>query len=221
MHTEQFQPLDFNEISIEAVKQNIDSFEAIMDKRRSVREFSDKDVPYEIIEKILKVANNAPSGANKQPWFFCAIKNTELKEKIKIAAEKEEYENYNGRLSEEWLDDLKKFGTDWQKPFITTAPWIIVIFKKSYDIDANGQKSKNYYVSESVGIAAGFLIAAIHMAGLVTLTHTPSPMNFLHNILQRPENEKPYLLLPIGFPADDAMVPVLDKKRLDESLGVY
>lgn len=188
-----------------------------MDTRRSVRHFSDRPVDRQIIEHLILTASSAPSGAHKQPWTFCAVSNPDLKQKIRDAAEKEEFENYHGRMSEDWLKDLEKFDTNWIKDFITTAPWLIVIFKKSYDLDEHGHKSKNYYVQESVGIAAGFLITAIHNAGLATLTHTPSPMNFLQEILQRPENEKPYLLLPVGYPAENCVVPVLRRKRLDET----
>lgn len=188
----------------------------IMDTRRSVRFFSDKQVPKEVIENIIMTASSAPSGAHKQPWTFCVVSDAEVKAKIRMAAEKEEYENYHGRMSEEWLKDLEKFDTNWHKEFLTVAPYLIVLFKKSYDINEDRQKSKNYYVAESVGIAAGFLITAIHLAGLVTLTHTPSPMNFLQELLGRPENERPFLLLPVGYPADDAKVPLLERKRLED-----
>lgn len=184
-------------------------------KRRSVRVFSDQHVPKEVIEIIIKTAGTAPSGAHKQPWVFCAISNASLKSKIREAAEKEEFENYHGRMTDEWLADLKKFDTDWHKPFLEVAPWIIVLFRKTFDVD-DGVKKKNYYVQESVGIACGMLITAIHEAGLVTLTHTPSPMNFLAKILDRPENQKPYLLLPVGYAAKDATVPDLQRKSLDE-----
>lgn len=186
-----------------------------LNKRRSVRVFSDQHVPKEVIETIIKTAGTAPSGAHKQPWVFCAISNASLKSKIREAAEKEEFENYHGRMTDEWLADLKKFDTDWHKPFLEVAPWIIVLFRKTFDVD-DGVKKKNYYVQESVGIACGMLITAIHEAGLVTLTHTPSPMNFLAKILDRPENQKPYLLLPVGYAAKDATVPDLQRKSLDE-----
>jgi nitroreductase len=195
-------------------------YKAFMEKRRSLRFFSDRPVAKSVIEDIIMTASSAPSGAHKQPWTFCAVSNTDLKQKIRAAAEEEEYTNYNGRMSDEWLDDLKKFDTNHIKEFLTTAPWIIVLFKKSYNLE-NGQKKKNYYVMESCGIAAGFLISAIHNAGLVTLTHTPSPMNFLQDILQRPEEEKPFLLLPIGYPADDAKVPDLRRKGQDEVIKFY
>lgn len=197
-----------------------ESFYNRMNKRRSVRVFSEQSVPKEVVETIIKTAGTAPSGAHKQPWVFCAISNAELKSEIRKAAEHEEYENYHGRMTKDWLDDLKKFGTDWHKPFLETAPWVIVLLRKTYDLD-EGVKKKNYYVQESVGIACGILITAIHEAGLVTLTHTPSPMNFLAKILNRPENEKPYLLLPVGYAADDATVPVLQRKSLDDIAVFY
>lgn len=206
--------------SEEETKSRSQSYYEYMDRRRTVREFSDKAVDKSIIEHIIMTASTAPSGAHKQPWTFCAISNAELKSQIRAAAEKEEYTNYHGRMSEEWIEDLQAFGTDWNKPFIEIAPWIIVLFKKSYDLN-DGVKSKNYYVNESVGIAAGFLISAIHNAGLVTLTHTPSPMNFLQKILNRPENEKAFLLLPVGYPADDIQVPDLDRKTQEEVIVYY
>lgn len=190
-------------------------FYETLNRRRSVRFFSDKDVPKEVIENIIKTAGTAPSGAHKQPWVFVAIRNKELKSKIRAAAEIEEREFYNNRATEEWLKDLEPIGTNWEKPFLEIAPWIIVVFKQLYGQTESG-KSKNYYVQESVGIACGFLIAAIHNAGLVTLTHTPSPMNFLADILGRPENEKPFLLLPVGYAAKDATVPDLKRKSLEE-----
>lgn len=187
---------------------------ADLSQRRTVRKFSDRPVAKEIIENLIRTAATAPSGAHKQPWTFCVVSNPDMKASIREAAEKEEYENYHGRMSDDWLDDLKKFGTDWQKPFLTTAPYLIVVFKKSYDVGADGEREKNYYVNESVGLACGFLIAAIHHAGLVTVTHTPSPMNFLQQILGRPANERPFLLLPVGYPAEGVEVPVIERKSL-------
>jgi nitroreductase len=175
----------------------------------------------EVIENIIKTASSAPSGAHKQPWTFCVVRNPDIKKQIRTAAEKEEYINDNGRMSEEWLDDLKVFGTDWHKPFLEIAPYLIIVFKKAYDLNDNGEKLKNYYVNESVGIACGFLISAIHQAGLITLTHTPSPMNFLEKILNRPKNERAFLLLPVGYPAENAEVPVLKRKDLEEVMKVY
>lgn len=186
-----------------------------MIKRRSVREFSEKTISEIIIENIIEVAASAPSGANKEPWFFSIIKNKSIKSKIRKAAEKEEKSFYTHRAPQSWLDDLNKFGTDWHKEFLETAPYLIVVFKQIYDL-SNGQKYKNYYVNESVGIACGFLLSAIHKAGLVALTHTPSPMGFLEEICNRPENERAYLLIPVGLPADTARVPVLKKKMFNE-----
>ena len=192
-----------------------------MSKRRSVRDFSDKEVSIEVIKNIIKTAGTAPSGANKQPWVFCIVKDQAIKAKIREAAEKEEKESYESRMSEKWLEDLKHLGTNWQKPFLEKAPFLIVVFKKIFDLDENGEKNNNYYVQESVGIACGFLISAIHNAGLVALTHTPSPMNFLSKILNRPSNEKPFLLLPVGYPADDCWVPDIKRKDLEEIMEIY
>jgi len=196
------------------------SFYEFMDRRRSLRFFSDKPVPKEIIETLIRTASTAPSGAHKQPWTFCAVSDHAIKSRIREAAEKEEFESYNSRMGDEWLKDLQPLGTDWHKPFLETAPWLIVVFKKAYDIE-NGEKRKCYYVNESVGIAAGFLLAAIHNAGLVTLTHTPSPMNFLQKILGRPENERPFLLMPVGYSAEGALVPDLQRKPLGQVSVFY
>lgn len=210
-------PLSFNqEQSLKNVEQHFNFMEA----RRSLREFSDKPVDQKIIETIIKTASTAPSGAHKQPWTFCAVQNPEIKKQIRVAAEQEEYESYNGRMTEEWLKDLKPFETDWNKPFLEVAPWLIIVFKKIYDLEEN-QKKTNYYVNESVGIATGFLISAIHHAGLVTLTHTPSPMNFLIKILNRPANERPFLLLPVGYAPENAKVPDLKRKNLEEVIAIY
>lgn len=216
-----FKPLIYQSPSEDILLTQADRFLNTMNTRRSVRHFSDKEIPDQVIHDIIMTAASAPSGANKQPWTFCVIKNHEMKIKIRAAAEKEEYENYHGRMSDEWLKDLEKFDTNWHKEFLTTAPCLIVVFRKAFDIEADGTKSKNYYVSESVGIASGFLIAAIHMAGLVTLTHTPSPMNFLQELLDRPENEKPFLLLPVGYPDDEALVPEISKKTKEEVMVWY
>jgi len=192
-----------------------------MQQRRSVRDFSDQAVPRTVIENLVMTAASAPSGAHKQPWTFCIVGDPVIKCQIREAAEKEEFDSYNGRMSPEWLEDLAPLGTDWRKPFLETAPWLIVVFRKSYEIQPDGRQRKNYYVQESVGIACGFLLAAIHHAGLVTLTHTPSPMNFLQKILHRPENEKAFLLLPVGYPAPDARVPDLRRKKAEEVLIWY
>lgn len=196
------------------------AFYALMDQRRSIRHFSDQKVDRSIIEKIIQTASTAPSGANQQPWTFCAVSNPEIKTKIREAAEKEEYENYHGRMSERWLKDLKSIGTDHIKPFLEIAPWLIIVMKRSYEF-VEDEKKNNYYPTESVGIATGFLLTAIHQAGLVALTHTPSPMNFLAQILDRPKNEKPYMLIPLGYPAKDAQVPNLKRKTLKEMAVFY
>ena len=195
-------------------------FYEYMDRRRSLRMFSDKPVPKDIIENIIMTASTAPSGAHKQPWTFCAVSSPVIKKQIREAAEKEEYENYHGRMTEDWLEDLQPFGTDEHKPFLETVPWLIVVFKKSYDL-VEGKKTKNYYVNESVGLATGMLLAAIHNAGLVSLTHTPSPMNFLQKVLDRPINEKPFLLIPVGYPADEAEVPNLTRKGKEEVIVYF
>jgi len=198
----------------QVLKRSKDFYE-FMDKRRSLRSFSDKPIDQRVIESIIMSASSAPSGAHKQPWFFSAVSSKKLKSKIKEAAEKEEYENYTGRMSDTWLKDLEPFETNFEKPFLEIAPWLIVVFKKPFDIE-NGEKKQNYYVNESVGIAVGFLLAAIQNAGLVALTHTPSPMNFLEKLLKRPPNERAYLLIPVGYPPDDALIPDIKRKNLKE-----
>ncbi len=192
-----------------------------MDKRRTVRDFADRPVPKEVIEKIILTASTAPSGAHKQPWTFCAVSNPDIKKQIRAAAEEEEYESYNGRMPEEWLADLLPLQTDWHKEFLEIAPWLIIVFKRIYEPGDGGKKKNNYYVQESVGLACGFLLTAIHNAGLVALTHTPSPMNFLSKILNRPEHEKPFLLIPVGYPADNCLVPDLQRKSLGEIAQFY
>jgi len=184
--------------------------------RRSCRDFSDKNIPSYVLENILLTASSAPSGANKQPWTFCVVSDPSIKKVIRRAAEKEEEESYKSRMGEEWLNDLAPLGTDWHKPYLETAPYLIIVFRRTYEIGSDGHRHQNYYVHESCGIACGFLLVAIHNAGLAALTHTPSPMNFLSRILERPDNEKPYMIIPIGYPADDCMVPDLKKKELDE-----
>lgn len=216
-----FLPYQSPGYSAEESIQRSQAYYQLLDQRRSVREFSDRPVPEAVIENIIMTASSAPSGAHKQPWTFCVVKDPATKSAIRKAAEEEEYENYHGRMSDSWLKDLEKFNTDWHKPFLEIAPYLIIVFKKAYDQGADGEKLKNYYVNESVGIATGFLISAIHQAGLVTLTHTPSPMNFLQKILGRPENERPFLLLPVGYPAEDAQVPVLTRKPPSEVIVYY
>lgn len=195
-------------------------FYAFHNRRRSIRDFSDEDVPFEVIQNIVLTAGTSPSGAHKEPWTFCIIRSKTLKQKIREAAEAEEHESYTKRMNETWLEDLEPLGTDWHKPFLETVPWIIVVFKRIYEVK-NGKKRQNYYVNESVGIACGMLINAIHNAGLATLTHTPSPMNFLTKILERPDNERPYLLLPVGYPAPNARVPNLKRKSFEELAVVF
>jgi iodotyrosine deiodinase len=191
-----------------------------MDSRRTVREFSTEPVSIEVIENIVMAASTAPSGAHKQPWTFCIVTDPALKSQIRIEAEKEEYINYTGRMPKEWLDDLSYLGTDCNKPFLEDAPVLIIIFKKSYDL-VDDEKKTNYYVVESVGLACGFLLQAVHQCGLVALTHTPSPMNFLTKLLNRPVNEKPFLLIPIGYPADNVMVPDIHRKIKDDVIVHY
>lgn len=198
-----------------------EAFYKMMDKRRSVRTFSNEAIPKEVIENIIKTASTAPSGAHKQPWTFCVISDPSVKQKIREAAEAEERESYEKRMSERWKDDLKPLATDANKPFLEEAPYLIVLCKKAYDLDEEGNKVNNYYVNESVGIAAGMLISAIHQAGLVTLTHTPSPMNFLTELLERPKNERAFLLLPVGYPKDPTYVPDLKRKEFDEVAVFY
>ena len=212
-----FESLNFSE---EETRQRAEDFYHLMDKRRSLRMFSDKAVPKEIIENVIKTASTAPSGAHQQPWTFCAVASADIKSQIREAAEKEEYENYHGRMSERWLKDLEAFGTDHIKPFLETAPWLIIVMKRSYEL-VGGEKKNNYYATESVGLATGFLLAAIHNAGLAALTHTPSPMNFLTKVLDRPVNEKPFLLIPVGYAANDAEVPTLKRKSLEEMTVFY
>jgi iodotyrosine deiodinase len=185
-----------------------------MESRRTVRDFSSEPLNIEVIKNIVMSASTAPSGANKQPWTFCIVTNPDLKKQIRNEAEKEEYISYSGRMPQQWLDDLKYLGTNWQKPFLEDAPVLIIVFKRNYEL-INNEKINNYYVTESVGLACGFLLNAIHQCGLVALTHTPSPMNFLCTLLQRPKNETPFLLIPVGYPAKDVMVPDIQRKQQD------
>ncbi len=198
------------------MKKRTEDFFALMKKRRSVRAFSDQPVDRNIIEKCLLTAGRAPSGANQQPWKFVVVSNPELKRTIRLAAEEEEREFYAGGASEEWLDALKPLATDAEKPFLEHAPYLIVIFSENYGIDEQGKKIKHYYVRDSVGIATGMLITAIHNAGLVSLTHTPSPMRFLNQILDRPKNETPTMILVVGYPEEGVTVPDIEKKSLDQ-----
>jgi len=192
------------------------AFREEMQRRRSVRHFSSRPVSREVIEECLRAAISAPSGANLQPWHFVVVTDPDIRREIRQAAEREEHEFYHGRAPQEWLDTLAPLGTGEIKPYLEVSPYLIAIFAEAYRLAADGRRLKNYYVSESVGIATGFLLAAIHHAGLVALTHTPSPMGFLCKILGRPENERPYLLLVVGYPADDAVVPEIEKKAFGE-----
>lgn len=210
-----------SEISAEDMLKRSTAFYDWMNQRRTVRDFSNTPIPKEVVENILRTASTAPSGAHKQPWTFCVVSDPDIKKQIRTEAEKEEYESYHGRMSEEWLKDLRPLQTDWHKPFLEIAPNLIIVFKKAYDIGDDGVKKTNYYVNESVGLACGFLLAAIHHAGLVALTHTPSPMNFLSKVLNRPENERPFLLIPIGYPAAQTYVPDLRRKSLEEVVVYY
>ncbi|MCA0360503.1 MAG: nitroreductase family protein [Armatimonadetes bacterium] len=188
----------------------------IAETRRTVRMFSDRPVPREAIEDAIRIAGTAPSGAHKQPWFFVAISDPETKRQLREKVEEAEREFYEQKATEEWLDALRPFGTDFVKEHITTAPWVIIVFRQDYERLPDGSRKKNYYMTESVGIAVGFLIQALHRAGLCSLTHTPAPMTFLREICGRPEYEKPFVLMPVGYPAEDCVVPDLARKSLDE-----
>jgi nitroreductase len=211
-----FRPDNFHRLPPDEQDRRVGEFLDRVRTRRSVRDFSDEPVPLALIERAIEAAASAPSGANKQPWRFVVVSDAQVKRRIRQAAEAEEKENYSRRFPQDWLDDLEPFGTDWRKPFLETAPYLIVVFRIDYGLRADGGKSKHYYVNESVGIACGFLLAALTWAGLATLTHTPSPMKFLGEILDRPPNERPFLLIPVGYPAPGALVPDIEKKSLSE-----
>lgn len=221
----QFHTLDFDYLMEAEQLEASHNFLKKMLKRRTVRDFSSKPVPFELIENAIRVAASAPSGANQQPWTFVVVSDPDIKSKIRIAAEAEEKESYDRRMSQEWLDALAHLGTDWHKPHIEDAPYLIIVFRKPYEIEIDPQtgeerKIKHYYSEESVGIAVGFLLVALHLSGLATLTHTPSPMKFLGEVLNRPEHERAYVLIPVGYPAEDAHVPVISKKSLDEVMTI-
>ena len=207
-----YKKINFSKISTDEMNLRSKSLLHHIQQRRSVRDFSSQNVPIEVIKNCIKTAASAPSGANKQPWHFSLVQDKKIKKEIRVAAESEEKQFYEHRASKEWLEDLNQFGTDWKKPFLETAPFLIIIFSQVFEKNADGENRKNYYVNESVGIAAGFLLAALHNAGLATLTHTPSPMNFLPKILKRPDNERAYLLIPVGYPSKNAKVPIISKK---------
>lgn len=206
----------FEEHPVSEMKKRSAEFYEHMKRRRTVRDFSDRAVPREIIEHCLLAAGTAPNGANKQPWHFVVVSDPDIKKTIRIEAEKEEHEFYHRRAPEDWLEDLQPFGTDEKKPFLEKAPYLIGIFAQNYTLDENGDKEKHYYVKESVGIATGILITALHESGLATLTHTPSPMGFLNEIMGRPSHEKPFLLLVVGYPEEDVQIPDITKKSLNE-----
>jgi iodotyrosine deiodinase len=226
--TPRLEPLRFERLSPEEQRRRCQQFCERIATRRTVRDFSHEPVPFEIVRRSIAAATSAPSGANRQPWQFVVVSDPAVKREIRAAAEVEEKESYERRMPEEWLEALAPLGTDWHKPFLETAPYLIAVFRKDWEPapvsggvdDGTVVKRKNYYVSESVGIACGFLIAALHLSGLATLTHTPSPMGFLNRILNRPPHEKPYLLIPVGYPASDARVPVIEKKRLEDVIVV-
>ena len=211
-----FIPLEYTEYSIAEMQQRASSFYDDVRRRRTVLDFSNRPVPQAVIEQCSRSAGTAPSGANQQPWHFVAVRDASVKHRIREAAEAEERAFYGGRASEEWLNALEPLGTDWQKPFLDTAPWLIAIFGESYGVAEDGSQVKHYYVQESVGIATGLLITALHHAGLATLTHTPSPMGFLNTVLGRTSNERPFLLLVAGYPSDDAQVPDIARKPLKD-----
>ena len=210
-----FKKLLFKDISENDMARASSDFISFLRSRRSVREFSERDIPVEVIKNIVSAASLAPSGANKEPWYFTIVKDPAVKHEIRVGAENEEKAFYTQKATARWLKDLNKFGTDWHKEFLEVAPYLIVVFKQIYDLK-DGIKYNNYYVNESVGIACGILLTAIHRAGPVALTHTPSPMGFLEKICKRPDNERAYLLIPVGYPADDAEVPDLKKKEFNE-----
>lgn len=211
----EFEPLRFAEYPADDMLRRAAEFFEEIRKRRTVRDFSARPVAREIIEYCVRAAGTAPSGANMQPWHFVVVSDAETKHRIRVEAEQEEQEFYRHKAPQEWLDALAPLGTDEHKPFLETAPYLIAVFAQSYGVLPDGRRVKHYYAQESVGIATGFLIAALHHAGLATLTHTPSPMNFLNDILDRPKNERPFLLLVVGYPSDDAVVPVITKQPLD------
>jgi nitroreductase len=219
--TAQFQSLVFERLSTEEQLARSRAFLEQMRTRRTVRDFSTEPVPFELIENAIKTAATAPSGANQQPWTFVVVSDPELKRQIRVAAEAEEKESYERRMSDEWLEALAPLGTDWRKPHLEDAPYLIVVFRQAYGLRSDSGpgeeiKVKHYYSEESVGIAVGMLLCSLHLTGLATLTHTPSPMGFLGEILQRPPNERAYVIIPVGYPAADARVPVISKKPLDD-----
>jgi iodotyrosine deiodinase len=219
--TPRLTPLAFSAVDRDELLTRAVAFRQSMARRRTVRDYADRDVPREVIESAIAAAATAPSGANLQPWHFVAVGRDDmaLRNRIRVEAEEEEREFYNNRAPQEWLEALAPLGTDWRKPFLEVAPWLVAVFVKPFSHHADGRVMKHYYAVESVGIATGFLIAALHQAGLATLTHTPSPMGFLNTLLDRPSHERPFLLLVVGYPADDAQVPDITRKPLADVLS--
>ncbi len=223
-----YEPLNFQRLTEEEQLRRSEEFLTTMQQRRTVRHFSPQPVPFALIENAIATAGTAPSGAHQQPWSFVVVSDAQVKHEIRLAAEAEEYESYTHRMSDEWKAALARLGTDWHKDFIDVVPYLIVVFAQRYGITPSpisregggDQQFKHYYVDESVGIAVGLLIASLHQAGLATVTHTPSPMNFLSRILNRPRNERAYVLLPVGYPANDCQVPQLERKRLNQIMSV-
>ncbi len=213
-----FVPFAYERLDENEMRRRSSAFLATARRRRTVRDFSPEPVPWEVVENAIAAAGSAPSGANQQPWKFVVVTDADVKRRICEAAEAEERRSYEGRMPDDWLQALEPLGTDWRKPHLETAPVLIVVFEQAYGLDAGGEKVKHYYVKESVGIAVGLLLAALNDAGLATLTHTPSPMRFLRELLERPENERAYVVVPVGYPAPGARVPAIEKKPLDEIL---
>lgn len=218
--SEAFVPLPFDRLSLEESRTRVAALRDLLRRRRSVRDFSPEPVPLDLVDAAIEAAASAPSGANRQPWRFVVVRDPDVKRRIREAAETEEREFYERRATPSWLADLAPLGTDWHKPFLETAPLLVVVFAVDWEEevlpDGTRHRHKSYYVQESVGIATGLLLASLHAAGLATLTHTPSPMGFLGRVLGRPRNERPFLLIPVGYPAEGAVVPVIGKKTLDE-----
>lgn len=215
-----FLPLDFHRYPVDEMRRRADAFHTEMERRRSVRMLSDEPVPFDLIERAIETAGTAPSGAHHQPWRFVVTGDPQVKQQIREAAEAEERTNYEaGRINDEWRRELEPLGTDWHKEFLEKAPWIVVLFEERYGLSDTGQRRHHYYVKESCGIAAGIFITALHHMGLATLTHTPSPMAFLSKLLGRPDNERPFVLFPIGYPVDGCLVPDLTRKGIDEVMA--
>ncbi len=215
----EFVPYSLPRLEPDEQRRRSAEFAELMATRRSVRQFSPEPVPREVVVDAIRAAATAPSGAHRQPWRFVLVGDADTKREIREAAEAEERVNYEGgRLPDDWQEALAPLGTSWEKPYLETAPWLVVVFEERYGVAADGARVKNYYVKESVGIACGIFVAALHQAGLTTLTHTPSPMAFLSRVLNRPRNERPFVLFPVGYPAEDCVVPALERKPLDEVL---